>query len=239
MKESISVVFSQRYRKHGKVLLMLLPVLILAVFILFGIHYLIAYFTGLIIIFLILIDIAIIIGFTGKYYNWIFFFLSVFITAIYFKNNRWPLSGFLFATGFSGIILFSIYSAYFFWKRYNHIKFLKYIGFSSSIVLVIASIGILWKMNHWPMAGIFLNTGMIVFIPFLFVFVFALPSSDYIKWSKTDRTVFFRSVIIPMVFVYIMCMLMFVLNDLWISLTRSPLTPFGMHSIDLFPKPGI
>jgi hypothetical protein len=239
MLESISDVSSHRYRKLGKVLLMLLPVMILAVFILFRIHFMIAYLIGIILIFLILIDIAVIIGLTGKYYNWIFFFLSAFITAVYFKNNRWPLSGFLFAVGFSGIIIISIYSAHFFWKRYNHIKFLKYIGFSSSIVLVIAAIGILWKMNHWPMAGFFLNSGMIVFIPFLFVFVFALPSSDYIKWSKTDRTVFFRSVIIPMVFVYIMCMLMFVLNDLWISLTRSPLIPFGMHSIDLFPKPGI
>jgi hypothetical protein len=231
--------FEERYRKLGKVLIVLLPVMILAVVVLFRIQFFIALLAGYILIFLALIDFAIIIGITGKYYNWIFFFLTVFIVGIYFKNQRWPMSTFLFTAGFTGISIISFYSASVFWVKFNNNKFLKYIGFSSSIILSLACMGILWKLNHWPAAGIILNIGMILFIPFLFAFVFTLPSSNYINWNKSERIVFFRAVVIPMVFVYIMCILLFVLNDLWISLTRSSLIPFGMFPVDLLPKPGI
>jgi hypothetical protein len=88
-------------------------------------------------------------------------------------------------------------------------------------------------------ANVILNTGLVLFIPFLFAFVFTLPSSDYINWNKSERIIFFRAIIIPMAFVYIMVVIMFVFPRIYTSITRLPLIPFDIVKIDLLNKPGL
>jgi hypothetical protein len=176
---------------------------------------------------------------TKKYYNWSIVFICLIIIAIIFRSQRWPLTGLLFSLGFTGLGCISIYSAVIFLKRYTHIPFLKYMGFTSSVILSVVSMGLLWKTVHWPFAGIVLNVALALFIPFLFAFIFMLPGSNYVKWESSDRIVFFRAMIIPMAFLYILCVMMFVFPDLWTSLTRLPLTPFYMHNIELLNKPGL
>ncbi|MFH0842832.1 MAG: hypothetical protein V1903_09455 [Bacteroidota bacterium] len=188
---------------------------------------------GAILLLLALLDLILLISLGKKYYNWTFIFLLLIVTAILYRSQRWPLSGVWFTLGFSGLAINSLYLAWVFWKRYHHNKFLKYIGFSTSLILSILTIGILYKNMHWPFAGLFLNIGMAVFIPFLFAFVFMLPSSKFNNWSKDERTVFFRAIIIPMTFVYILSVLMFVFPDLYRALTRLPLIPFNMSPGDI------
>lgn len=187
---------------------------------------------------LTLIDIVLLAILTRKYYNWIFLFLLIIITGFYLRSQRDPWEPFLIA-GFGGLICISFYSAYLFLKNYGNNVFLKYIGFSSSMVLSFVFAGMLWKTMHWTLAGIFFNGAMILFIPFLFAFVFTLPGSNYVNWSKSERTIFFRTIIIPMIFVYILCVFMFVLSDIWTSLSRARIIPFGMFRIDLLEKPGL
>lgn len=174
-----------------------------------------------------------------KYYNWSLVFLLLIVIAIIFRSQRWPLAGVFFTIGFTGLGCVSLYSSAIFLKMYNHVPFLKYIGFSSSIILSVVSMGLLWKYQHWVLAGVLLNSGLVVFIPFLFAFIFTLPGSNYINWDKSERIVFFRAVIIPMIFLYILCFLMFVLPDIWTSITRMPLKPFRMEEIDLLKMPGL
>jgi hypothetical protein len=185
------------------------------------------------------IDVSVAVALTRKPYNWSLTFLSLITIAFFFRSQRWPAGAALMTFGFCGLSVFSFYSTFVFLKEYSHSKFLKYIGFSSSLVLTVVSMGLLWKNMHWPAAGIILNAGLIIFIPFLFAFVFSLPGSDYIKWSKTDRAVFFRTILIPMVFVYILCMMMFVLPEFWTNLIRHPLLPFNMSDFELLHAPGI
>jgi ABC-type sugar transport system permease subunit len=163
----------------------------------------------------------------------------VIVIAIVFRSQRWPLTRTLFGIGFTGLSYVSLYSSIIFLIKFNHQKFLKYIGFSSSIILSGVAIGLLWKNMHWPGSNILLTVGLVTFIPFLFAFLFTLPGSDYINWQKSDRTVFFRAVVVPMIFVYTLCVLMFVIPDLWQSLTRLPLTPFGMEPVELLDKAGL
>jgi hypothetical protein len=174
-----------------------------------------------------------------KYYNWSLVFLLLIVIAIIFRSQRWPMTGIFYSIGFTGLGCVSFISSVIFFKKYNHIPFLKYIGFSSSIILSIVSIGLLWKNMHWPLAGIILNSGLVVFIPFLFAFIFTLPGSNYINWDKSERIAFFRAVIIPMIFLYILCVLMFVFPDIWTSITRMPLKPFRMEETDLLKMPGL
>ncbi|MCU0462740.1 MAG: hypothetical protein MUF36_12145 [Bacteroidales bacterium] len=172
-------------------------------------------------------------------YNLGIFFLVMVIAAIFFRRMRWPVTGILFTIGFSGLALFSISFAAIFLRRFKRNPFLRFIGFASCIVLSIVSMGLLWKNMHWPLGNYMLATGLGIFIPFLFAFVFTLPGSNYINWNKSERLLFFRVIVIPMVFVYTLCVLMFVLPELWTAITRSQLLPFSMLDFELLNKPGI
>lgn len=188
---------------------------------------------------LLCIDVVLIALKSGKFYNLGLAFIAVILIAFYFKRMRWPVTGILYTLGFTGMACFSLYAAYVIPKRFKQNAFLKYIGFTACAILSIVCLGILYKSMHWPLAGILLNTGLVLFIPFLFAFVFTLPSSNYISWNPTERAVFFRVIIIPMAFVYILCVLILVLPDLWTSIIRSQIPPFWMVDYDLFSKPGL
>ncbi len=227
---------------HGKLKkthLFVFTILILALLVLYNLHRTITFLPSFITWALILIYIVIIFVLARKFYNWNLFFLLIILTSFYLKSRRLAGNGILLSLGFSGLSCMSIYSSYVFLARYNKNTFLKYIGFASSLILSIVCIGILWKNMHWPWAGVMLNIGMIFFIPFLFVFVFTIPNSNYINWDKTDRIIFFRAIILPMIFVYILCVFMFVLSDVWASISRLPVYPFGMSNVELLNKPGL
>lgn len=237
--DAIDIVYSPLNLKIRKVLLIIAVVFALITLILFIIPYGIPSSIIGSLILLICINIIVYVAFTKKSYNWGLAFLFLIVTAIFFRRMRWPVTGILFSLGFTGLACFSYYYAVIFLKKYKHIAFLKYIGFSSSLILSIVSMGLLWKTMHWPLTNVILNTGLGLFIPFLFAFVFTLPNANYINWNETERTVFFRVIIIPMVFVYTLCVLMFVLPEVWISMTRNQLVPFSMWDFELFNKPGL
>jgi hypothetical protein len=239
MKNSEPVDAISRYERLRKPLLIILSVLFLLFLVLYNMRRTISFLPFFITWFLILTDVVILFVLARKFYNWNLFFLLIIITAFYLRSRRIGYWQVLLTLGFSGLSLLSLYSSYIFLKRYNHNVFLKYIGFASSFILSLVCMGLLWKNNHWPMAGIISVAGMILFIPFLFAFVFTIPNSNYINWTKSDRVVFFRTVIIPMVFVYTLCVLMFVLNDIWVSISRVQIYPFGMSPVELLVRPGL
>jgi hypothetical protein len=188
---------------------------------------------GAILLLLALLDLIFYLALKKKYYNWTFLFLLLVVTAILYRSQRWPLGGIWFTLGFAGLAVNSFFLAGVFWERYNHNKFLKFIGFFSCLILSILTVGLLFKNMHWPYAGLLLQTGMTAFIPFLFAFVFMLPSSGYINWSKSERILFFRGIIIPMAFVYTISVLMFVFPELYQSMTRITLVPFNMFPSEI------
>jgi hypothetical protein len=192
-----------------------------------------------ILLLLICIDVVIIAIHSRKFYNWSLVFLFFILTAIFFRRMRWPVTGILYTVGYSGLAIVSYFAAVKFLKSLGTNAFLKYIGFSSSIILVVVSMGILFKSMHWPMGGTIINAGLILFIPFLFAFVFTLPGSNYINWNHVERTVFFRVIVIPMTFIYVLCVMMLVLPDIWNSITRTQLEPFWMYDFELLTMPGL
>ncbi len=236
MKKLRLDVNSPRIKKMRIILLILLPILLTGSILFFDNSSNLKMIIFLVFWFLFFIDFVMIALFTRKYYNWCLFFLMFIVIAIIFRSQHWPLTGFLYSIGFTGLSCVSFYSAIMFLVKFDHQKFLKYIGFSFSIILSEVAIGLLWKNQHWAGANILLTVGLVVFIPFLFAFLFTLPGSNYINWQKSDRTVFFRAIVVPMIFVYTLCVLMFVIPDIWESLTRLPLTPFKMEHVELLDK---
>lgn len=233
MAELESNIYSSKSKKLEKVLLVLLPLLLLASVILI---YLVRSELGGILAFLSILTAILFAWISRKYYNWTLVCLILVVMAIIFRSQRWPLAGIWFTLGFTGLACVSFYSSIVFYNKYNHNTFLKYIGLSSSIILIIISLGLLWKNMHWPWANMILNIGLGVFIPFLFAFIFTLPGSNYINWTKAERIIFFRAIIVPMTFVYVLSFLMFVFPDIYRLMTRAPLLPFNMLPPDIFDK---
>jgi hypothetical protein len=60
-----------------------------------------------------------------------------------------------------------------------------------------------------------------------------MPGSNYINWSKPERKIFFRAILVPMAFVFVLSVLMFVFPDFYRIMTRSKLIPFEMAPVDL------
>ena len=226
--------YYKKYRRHKLVLLLLLPVFIIICFVGLDSPNPILMSFGLLSLLLLFIDIGVVFALLSrKHYNWMIVSLVMVVLAIFLKHYRLPLSGAFFTFGLGGLGSVSIFSSYIFLKRYAHIPFLKYIGVASSFVLFFVSMGLLWKNMHWPLAGIILNIGLVTFIPFLFAFVFTLPNANFVSWSKFERMVFFKSIIIPVVFLYTLSVLMFVFPDLWTVLLRSNVWPFGMGPVEI------
>lgn len=220
-----------KYRRLKTILLLLLPLFIVPGSILFseddpkGIIFLVLIFT----------DIGIVIGLlTKRHYNWIIVFLILIIIAIYFKFNRWPFYREILSFGYGGLGFVSLFSSIRFLRSYPKLPFLRYIGFSASIVLFLITMGLWFKTLHWVFAGILLTVGMVAFIPFLFAFIFALPWSNYINWEKAERVIFFRAIIIPMIFIFLICSVMFVFPDAWSSMINAPVVPWRMFPDKVF-----
>ena len=220
-------------------LFILLPFLFTGSILLFSLDGNLSVEIAIILLFLIFIDIGVIIAvLTRKFYNWIIAFLFLIIIAVALRHQRLPFAGLAFTLGFGGLGSVWLFSSVKFLKRYSHLPFLRYIGFSSCIVLFLVSMALLWKSNHWPLADIMLTIGMITFITFLFAFIFTLPNANYLNWNNEERVIFFRAIILPLIFIYSISVLMFVFPEAWISLTRSSPLPFGMEQIELIKKPG-
>jgi len=191
------------------------------------------------ILLLICIDFVLIALKYKKFYNWSLVFLSFIIIAVFFKRMRWPVASILTLIGYTGLAIFSVFSARIFLEKYKGNGFLRYIGFASSIIMSVVTMGILFRSMHWPLSNTVLYSGLVMFIPFLFAFVFTLPGSNYISWNSVERAVFFRVIVIPMIFIYGLCVMILVLPDLWKSLTRTQLVPFWMFDFNLLEKPGL
>ena len=174
-----------------------------------------------------------------KPHDWGLIFIVIVLIGLFFRSMRWPLAGVLLTTGFTGLGVFSLFNTRVFLLRFRKNKFLSYIGFSFSIILSITSLGLLFKNMHWPFADLLSSVGLGLFIPYLFAFVFTLPSSDYVNWTSEERKVFFTVIIIPTTFVFLISVLMFVLPEFWNYIMRLPIQPFEIYDFELIDLPGL
>ncbi len=188
---------------------------------------------------LLVVDLLLIMTIYVKIYQLSLVFIAIITLGIIFRSQRFPLSGLLFSLGFGGLSLSSVSVSFYFLRRFRDLPFLRYFGFSSSIILGIVSFGFLVKVMHWGGARIFLSGGTSLFVILLFAFIFTMPGSNFINWNKDQRQVFYSSIIIPMVFLFIISIMIVVFPEIWTILLRQPLTPFWMNEFELMQKPGL
>jgi len=193
-----------------------------------------------ILVFFALIDLIIIFSISRKYYNWSLVLLLIFISEMVLDWYHLPTPPGNVPL-MIGII--SILCSIRIIKSFHNKSFIRWFGFSSNIIIGIFMIGFFLMTSSLPgnISNIFIYSGSLFFIILVLGIVFTLPHSNYILWSENDRKIFFRMIIIPMIFVFSMICLIFVFNDTFRVLMNSNYAsvPCDTGQIRLFDLEGI
>jgi len=171
-------------------------------------------------LFLLVIDIGILIVFyTKRYYNVFFFLIALITLGIFFKRQHFPGAGVMLTLGalISAVCFFilGIKSL----SQFKKNRFLRWFGFFVNIVFSICFTGFIFKMQHWPGGNIFVICGTILYVLSILVFVFTLPGSNYLEWNKLSKKFFYRVIILPMIWLFIMTALVNAFPETWNKLT--------------------
>jgi len=173
---------------------------------------------------------------TSRYYDWPYIlFLMVFI-GLYYKKLHWPYSAGFLTAGTVLLATLCWYNAIKFLYTFRHNSFLKWFGSTSSIIILFFMMGFLWMNQHWPGSAILIGFGSFIFVLTVVALTFILPFSNYVSWPDLDRKVFFRTVLIPMVFIFMLFTLIYVFPDLYNSITGRGIkfTPWPLDDLQLF-----
>jgi len=224
----------------------LLPVVFLLLFILFFIT--LAFWPGfpvvlaLIVVFWLLS--LCVSGFlASKFFTWPLLSFLVVILGIFFKRNHWPLASLMMTIGTLFLGTVSIFNSLKIPHNFRNNIFLKWFGSLTGIIVALFMTGLLFMNNHWSgvVRVILIYLGLFLFFLSVLSMVFTLPFSNYVAWPDLERKVFFRVVLIPMAFIFVFFILVFVFPDTYNSLMgRSIITPpWYFFDVELFNLEGI
>ena len=80
-------------------------------------------------------------------------------------------------------------------------RYLASVMFSCSIILALQFITMTWKTMHWSGAGYLLFISLPVFIIATLIILLTLPGSNFIEWTREQKKILFRGLLIPWLFV--------------------------------------
>jgi hypothetical protein len=215
MEQPVVAIKSYSKRKLKVFLWILLPIFIIAAIIVLITSENGPSVPGLILLVVGLIDFIFIYVLSEKYYNWPIVFFLIFFIGLFFKRMHWPAANVIAAMGVIFICFISLINSIRFQITLRQNSFLKWFGSISGIIIASYLIGWLFMLQSWSreIGDIFAYTGSILFIISVMGMVFTLPISNYIGWKDNERKIFFRAVLIPMIIVFFLIIITFVIND--------------------------
>jgi hypothetical protein len=166
---------------------------------------------------------------TLKYYDWPVMFFFLVVVGLFYKRNHWPFAVELVTLSASVLAVFTWYNAFKFIFTFRNNTFLRWFGSLSQFVIVFFMIGFSFKHQNWAYANIIIGAGSFLFVFSILALVFTLPFSDYVAWSDVDRKVFFRTVLVPLTFIFILFTLFFVFPDVYNSLIGRSFKTFTLN----------
>lgn len=177
-----------------------------------------------------------------KYYNWTIIFLLVFFTGLFFRRQHWPLAGTIISFGLIFLSLISIINSVRFLVTMPKNPFLKWFGSISSFIISIYSFSWLNRVQHWSgtLVEIFGYSGVFLFIIAVLAMVFTLPGSDYLTWTNRERKIFFRAILVPMIFIFALILIGNVFTNVYFWMLDVGRIPWDINSgIELHDLEGI
>lgn len=179
----------------------------------------------------------------SKFFNWPLLSFFVVILGIFFKRQHWPMASLMMAVGTLFLGAISIFNSLKIPYEFRNNTFLKWFGSLTGIIVALFMTGLLYMNLHWSgvVRMILIYLGLFLFFLTVLSMVFTLPFSNYVAWPDLQRKVFFRAVLIPMAFIFVFFVLVFVFPDTYNSLLgRSIITPpWYFFDVELFNLEGI
>ena len=83
-------------------------------------------------------------------------------------------------------------------------RFLNFFNRMIVCALILSILGTLFKNMHWPGAGVILYLSIPLFIISVLSIVFLLPSSNFVEWTKEHKKIFYRAILIPLIYIGIL-----------------------------------
>ena len=85
-------------------------------------------------------------------------------------------------------------------------RYLSTVMFLCSIILALLFVAFVWKIQHFPGAGLLLAISTPIFIVTTLIILLTLPGSNFIEWTRQQKKILTRGLLIPWLFmVYILC----------------------------------
>lgn len=124
---------------------------------------------------------------------------------ISFKSLHWPGAGPLLTIGFT------VPSTFFFFIIFQKIKEFdkrtnRFLNFFKNLIcftLITSFLGFTFKLMHWPGGNMLKTISLPMFLLSIFSLIFLLPGSNFIEWSKDLKRMFFRALLIPLLYMTI------------------------------------
>lgn len=153
-----------------------------------------------------------------KYYDLPIIGFLIVLFGLFIKRLHWPFAAQDMQLGTVILIVFSLYNSGRFIITFSSKEFLKWFGSLAGIIVTLFMTGMLLMNEHWPGRIYFISSGCLLFILYVLALVFKLPDSNYIAWSERERKIFYRAVMIPLIFVFALIVLIVVFPDTYNSI---------------------
>lgn len=152
----------------------------------------------------------------NKFYNFLFIGIGFLILGLFIRRFHIPGVGPLLVLSSFYIVVCSISIAIYVFRITKDNPFIKWYSLTINSILALQFIGFVFTIMHW--SGIIYKIGTLFFIVAVFSLIFTLPFSNYIDWSDFHKKIFYRTMLIPLGFVFILTTIYFVFPDFYQSL---------------------
>lgn len=158
---------------------------------------------------------------TNKFFNWPLISFIFILAGIFYKRGHDTYSSEIMTTGTVFLGILCLFNALKISHNYKVNLFLRWFGFLTGLITFLFMFSLLYMNQHWNgfVRQVLGYSGSFIFLLTVLAMVFTLPFSNYVSWSEVERKVFFKTILIPMIFILGFFTLVFVLPDVYDSLT--------------------
>jgi uncharacterized membrane protein len=137
-----------------------------------------------------------------KFYNSLLAFMSIIVLGLVFNFFHLPGSYvILFGAILSSITLLNVFVKF---SIENDLpKYINRFGAVASLIIAINLIAFAFRVVNYRLADYLDYTSVSLLILIILALVFTLPSSGFVDWTKQSKKVFYRGLMIPIAFLFI------------------------------------
>ena len=174
-----------------------------------------------------------------KYYNLIIAFVLIELLGLSFKFLHFPGADLLMLVGTLLLIIAFSKAFIVFLKKNDLPTYINRLGAASSLIAATTFLALAFSLNRYPGAQFLSYVSVSSLIIIILALVFTLPNSGFVDWSKKARTIFFRALMIPLAFLFIITATIRLYPKVFHTNTSGDHLKFMMKTVELYNKEGL